>query len=107
MMSSTSALILVVLCTVQHTSRQLSSSPRDNPTSGWEGRRVVALKGFDDYFAQMEDGETILVKPDGLSVNIVAVVQNVEGDRVWIKSDPGPSNDGLALTGPDRLFNAR
>jgi hypothetical protein len=55
----------------------------------------------------MEDGETILVKPDGLSVNIVAVVQNVEGDRVWIKSDPGPSNDGLALTGPDRLFNAR
>jgi hypothetical protein len=106
-MCSTSALILVVLCTVQHTSRQPSSSPRDNSTSGWEGRRAVALKGFGDFFAQMEDGETILVKPDGLSVNIVAVVQNVEGYRVWIKSDPGPSNDGLTLTDPDRLFNAR
>jgi tetratricopeptide (TPR) repeat protein len=48
---------------------------------------VVALTGFGDYFAQMEDGETKVVKPDGLSVNIVAVVQKVEGDRVWIKAN--------------------
>ena len=84
---STSAIILVVLCTVQQTSSQLSSARRDNATSGWEGRRVVALKGFGEYFAQMEDGETKLVKPDGLSVNIVAVVQKAEGDRVWIKAN--------------------
>jgi tetratricopeptide (TPR) repeat protein len=45
------------------------------------------LTGFGDYFAQSTDGETKLVKPDGVGVNIVAVIHRVEGDRVWIKAN--------------------
>jgi len=43
-----------------------------------------ALTGFGDYYTQTKDGAIRLVKPDGLSVNIVAVVQKVEGNRIWI-----------------------
>lgn len=53
----------------------------------WSRKRIVMLTGFGDYFAQAADGSTKLVKPDGLGVNIVAVAQRVEGDRVWIESN--------------------
>ncbi len=53
----------------------------------WAGRRIVTLKGFGDYFVSSGDGQPRLVHPNGLGVNIVAVVQRVEGDRVWIKAN--------------------
>ena len=42
---------------------------------------------FGDYFAPGTDGQAKLIKPGGLGVNIVAVVQRVEGDRIWIKAN--------------------
>jgi tetratricopeptide (TPR) repeat protein len=53
-----------------------------------QGGRIVTLEGFGDYFIQV-NGERRLVKPDGLGVNIVAVVQRVEGERIWIKANGG------------------
>jgi tetratricopeptide (TPR) repeat protein len=65
-----------------------SSSPiRTDPNVHWDGKRIVMLTGFGDYFAQSSDGKTVLVKPDGLGVNIVAVAHSVEGDRVWIEAN--------------------
>jgi hypothetical protein len=34
-----------------------------------------------------DQGQPQLIQPDGLGVNIVAVVQRVEGDRLWIKAN--------------------
>jgi tetratricopeptide (TPR) repeat protein len=45
------------------------------------------LEGFGDYFTSSEHGQAQLIKPEGLGVNIVAVVQRVEGDLVWIKAN--------------------
>ncbi len=53
----------------------------------WAGRRIVTLRGFGDYFVSDEHGQSELIRPDGLGVNIVAVVQRVEGDRIWIKAN--------------------
>ena len=80
------ALTWVVLCPVQYAHNQQSSLP-NKPDSAWNDRRIVALTGFGDYYVQTKDGKTKLVKPDGLAVNIVAVVQRVEGDRIWIKAN--------------------
>lgn len=57
------------------------------PDETWAGRRIVMLKGFGDYFVAGEDGRPKLVKAEGLGVNIVAVTQRVEGDRVWLKAN--------------------
>jgi hypothetical protein len=35
---------------------------------------------FGDYFISGEHGQAQLIKPEGLGVNILAVVQRVEGD---------------------------
>jgi len=53
----------------------------------WVGQRIVSLQGFGTYFVVGEDGRRNLVDPGGLGVNIVAVVQRVEGDRVWLKAN--------------------
>lgn len=53
----------------------------------WVGRRIVTLEGFGDYFVSAGNGPPRLMKPDGLGVNIVAVVQRVEGDRIWIQAN--------------------
>jgi tetratricopeptide (TPR) repeat protein len=58
----------------------------------WAGRRIVTLKGFGDYFASDADGRPKLVKPDGLAVNIVAVVDHIDGDRVWIRTNGAGDN---------------
>lgn len=57
------------------------------PDQTWAGRRVVTLEGFGDYFVSSDHGQPQLIKPEGLGVNIVAVVERVEGDRVWIKAN--------------------
>jgi predicted Zn-dependent protease len=53
----------------------------------WAGRRIVMLQGFGDYFASGDRGQAQLVRPEGLGVNIVAVAQRLEGDRIWIKAN--------------------
>lgn len=45
------------------------------------------LSGFGDYFTQTQDGQPKLIKPDGIGVNIVAVVQRVDGSRIWIEAN--------------------
>lgn len=69
----------------------LASSALAQPNIGdhdsWAGRRIVALKGFGDYFASGGDGRPRVVKPQGLGVNIVAVVDHIDGDRVWIRAN--------------------
>jgi len=82
-----SALILVVLCSIQHARCQPPSSLKNQTTSTWDDHRIVALKGFGDYYAQTKNGDIQLIRPDGLSVNIVAVVKKVDGDRIWIKAN--------------------
>jgi tetratricopeptide (TPR) repeat protein len=47
----------------------------------------VVLQGFGDYFVSGQRGQTELIRPDGLGVNIVAVVQRVEGEHIWIKAN--------------------
>jgi len=53
----------------------------------WAGRRIVTLEGFGDYFVSGEHGRDQLIRPDGLGVNIVAVAQQLEGERIWIKAN--------------------
>ena len=57
------------------------------PSGKWAGRRVVSLEGFGDYFVSGEHGKAKLIKPEGLGVNIVAVVQRVERDKVWVEAN--------------------
>jgi pimeloyl-ACP methyl ester carboxylesterase len=59
----------------------------DELSETWAGHRIVTLEGFGDYFISGEHGQAQLIKPEGLGVNIVAVVQRVEGDLVWIKAN--------------------
>jgi hypothetical protein len=66
---------------------QSGASLRHEPDQTWTGRRIVTLEGFGDYFVSGDRGQPQLVKPEGLGVNIVAVVERVEGDRVWIKAN--------------------
>lgn len=66
---------------------QTADSTGRKPDQTWAGRRIVMLKGFGDYFVSDENGRPKLVNPEGLGVNIVAVVQRVDGDRVWLKAN--------------------
>src|SRR6516162_2419982 len=61
-------------------------TPLENHDS-WAGRRIVILKGFGDYFAAGRNGRPRLIKPEGLGVNIVAVVDHLDGDRAWIRAN--------------------
>lgn len=63
-----------------------AQTPLENHDLG-AGRRIVVLKGFGDYFAAGKNGRPRLIKPEGLGVNIVAVVDHVDGDRVWIRAN--------------------
>jgi tetratricopeptide (TPR) repeat protein len=56
------------------------------PPSVGQGR-IVMLKGFGDYFTNAPNGKPQLVNPRALGVNIVAIVDHVDGDRVWIKAN--------------------
>lgn len=60
---------------------------RGEPDQTWAGHRVVTLEGFGDYFVAGDQGQPQLITPEGLGVNIVAVVERVEGERVWIKAN--------------------
>jgi tetratricopeptide (TPR) repeat protein len=84
---SVTVLLLLVVPSTQYAHAQTSLSLGGEPNASWNGRRIVMLRGFGDYYVQATDGTTKLVKSDGLGVNIVAVVQGVEGDRIWIEAN--------------------
>lgn len=66
---------------------QSADSVLRKPDKTWAGKRIVTLKGFGDYFALDECQQPKLVNPEGLGVNIVAVAQRVENDRIWVKAN--------------------
>lgn len=72
-------LLLIALMT-RSVESQPASSVQGEPNTTWAGRRIVTLVGFGDYFAPGPDGQAKVIKPEGLGVNIVAVVQRVQGD---------------------------
>ena len=74
-------LLVVLLASSAHAQNAGVKPP--SPVRG----RIVMLKGFGDYFTVGPNGEPQLVKPEGLGVNIVANVDHVDGDRVWIKAN--------------------
>lgn len=73
---------------VLHSQAAQSDKPSQAvPDQTWAGRRIVSLEGFGSYFVSGDHGQPQLIDPGGLGVNIVAVVQQVEGDRVWIQAN--------------------
>src|SRR5207302_6758498 len=60
---------------------------RPEPNQTWNGHRIVMLEGFGDDFVSGDHGQAQLTRPEGQGVNIVAVVQRVEGERIWIKAN--------------------
>jgi hypothetical protein len=84
--SSVAAFILLAATVARCAIGQPPPLPSE-PSSSWDSHRIVMLKGFGDYFSQTPAGGIKLVHPDGLSVNMVAVVQRVEGEHVWIKGN--------------------
>src|SRR5262249_30071578 len=68
---------------------QSSVAPAHAPDETWAGKRIVMLNSFGDYFSPAESVEPRLIKASGLSVNVVAVVRSVDGNRVWIKANGG------------------
>ena len=66
---------------------QSGGPPQRDLDSTWAGRRIVTLKGFGSYYVLDDRGQPQPIQPNGLGVNIVAVVQRVEGDRIWIKAN--------------------
>jgi tetratricopeptide (TPR) repeat protein len=76
--------------------------------------RIVMLKGFGDYFTTGPNGKPQLVDPEGLGVNIVAIVDHVDGDRVWIKANGAgdapvgwvPKSDVIPLEGSVAYFTS-
>lgn len=82
------ALVVIVVFQLGSLMRaQTTDSSSSKPDQTWAERRIVLLKGFGDYFVEGENEHPKLVKPEGLGVNIVAAVQRVEGDRVWLKAN--------------------
>jgi hypothetical protein len=80
-------LLSSVLLALQCARAQSVSPASSEPNETWAGHRIVSLEGFGDYFISGEHGQAQVIKPEGLGVNIVAVVQRVEGDLVWIKAN--------------------
>ena len=71
---------------------QSAAPVQSEPNQSWAGQRIVTLRGFGDYFALGANGQPRLVNPEGLGVNIVAVVAKVEADRIWIRAN-GAGNE--------------
>ena len=78
---------LLLILAPQRTQAQSGSAVNAQPNETWAGRRIVTLQGFGDYFVSGDRGQSELIKPEGLGVNIVVPVQRLEGDRIWIKAN--------------------
>ncbi len=71
----------------QYAAAQSGAAVHAESSQSWNGRRIVMLKGFGDYFVSDDHGQARLIRPEGLGVNIVAVAQRLEGNRIWIKAN--------------------
>jgi len=80
-------LLLSLILALQCAQAQSASPARGQASETWAGRRIVTLQGFGEYFVTGDRGQPQLITPDGLGVNIVAVAQRLEGDRIWIKAN--------------------
>jgi tetratricopeptide (TPR) repeat protein len=80
-------LLLFLMPALQSAQAQSGSPVGGQPNEIWVGRRIVTLQGFGDYFVSGDHGQLQLIEPEGLGVNIVAVVQRLEGERIWIKAN--------------------
>lgn len=80
-------LLPFLILAIRYTQAQSGSPVSGQPNETWAGRRIVTLQGFGDYFVSLESGQSELVRPEGLGVNIVAVAQRLDGDRIWIKAN--------------------
>jgi tetratricopeptide (TPR) repeat protein len=80
-------LLLFLILALQCAHGQSGSPVSGQANETWGGRRIVTLRGFGDYFVSGDHGQSELIRPEGLGVNIVAVVQRLDGDRVWIKAN--------------------
>jgi tetratricopeptide (TPR) repeat protein len=69
----------------------------------WDGKRIVMLKSFGDYYADGENGKPRLIEASGLGVNVVSVVDRVEGRHVWIKAN-GAGNAGVGWIEKDNVI---
>ena len=78
---------LFLILAPQCAQAQSGSPVNAQPNETWAGRRIVTLQGFGDYFVSGDRGQSELIKPEGLGVNIVVPVQRLEGDRIWIKAN--------------------
>ena len=78
---------LLVLLAAPDTGGQTTAPASRKPNQQWAGRRIVTLEGFGDYFVSSADGQSQLVRPDGVGVNIVTVAQRIDGDRIWIQAN--------------------
>ena len=84
----TLAVLQLFLILARQCAQAQSGSPVNaQPNETWAGRRIVTLQGLGDYFVSGDRGQSELIKPDGLGVNIVVPVQRLEGDRIWIKAN--------------------
>jgi hypothetical protein len=87
--------LLVSTMVPRFATAQSNGAVHGEPDETWVGRRILALEGFGDYFAPGDHGEPKLIKPEGLGVNIVSVVQRVDGTRIWLKGNgAGDANVG-------------
>ncbi|HSS97060.1 MAG TPA: tetratricopeptide repeat protein [Terriglobales bacterium] len=82
-----SVLLIFLLLALQRVQSQSASRTEGSPNETWAGRRIVTLQGFGDYFIPGQHGQSELIRPDGLGVNIVTVVHHVEGEHIWIKAN--------------------
>src|SRR5437016_14390817 len=82
-----SVLLIFLILALQRAQAQSVSPTSGPPNETWAGRRIVTLQGFGDYFVSGDHGQSELIRPDGLGVNIVAAVQRLEGDHIWIKAN--------------------
>ncbi len=78
---------LFLILAPQCAQAQSGSPVNAQPNETWAGRRIVTLQGFGDFFVSGDRGQSELIKPEGLGVNIVVPVQRLEGDRIWIKAN--------------------
>ena len=75
-------LLLIAALTPQYAAAQSGALANGQSSQPWDGRRIVTLKGFGDYFVSDDRGQAQLIRPEGLGVNIVAVAQRLEGNRI-------------------------
>src|SRR5215469_5064553 len=80
-------LLAVFALLISSTTSKARSSEGQRSAQILNGKRIVTLKGFGDYYAKDGSGRPHIIHADALGVNIVAEVHHVDGHRIWIKAN--------------------